>query len=207
MLQFRQFIKTHPDFFRHQKSVVVHPHDELLAKTILRFIPNYITPNQLTLFRIMATPFVFFLTLYNFYTLGIVTFVLVAFTDAMDGSMARTRGQITEFGKIFDPLADKFLIGSMVLILVFSNFPAWLGFTILALEIILIVAATIFTTKFHTVRAANRWGKTKMMLQVIAVGITMMALLFQFPYLLTIAAWVFGISIGCAVISLFKKGI
>ncbi len=207
MFTFRKFVKMHPDFFRTLKADHVFPHDRFLAWTFLKFFPKYVTPNQITLFRIFATPFVFVLILFEHYQIGIVAFMLVAFTDALDGSMARTRDQITEFGKIFDPLADKLLIGSMVLILVFRYLPPWLGFAILGIEILFIISATVATTRFKTVKAANRWGKTKMILQVIAVGITLMALLLEFPYLLTVAAWVFGVSIGFALISLFSQGI
>jgi len=173
----------------------------------LKWLPKSWTPNRVTAFRVIATPVVFLLILFGYYKIGVLAFVIVAFTDAIDGSMARTRGQITKFGMMFDPLADKFLIGSMVLLLVFKYFDFWLGIATLGLEIVFIASAYIAKVKFKTVRMANLWGKLKMLLQVLAVFITLLALLFEFPYLLTIAAWLFGLAIGFAIVSLFAHGI
>lgn len=207
MLFIETFKRKHPDLFRYQKAEHVFVHDKILAQTILRFIPHSITPNRVTMFRILATPIVVLLTLYGHYFSGVVAFVLVAFTDAIDGSLARTRNQITRFGMLFDPLADKLLIGIMVLILVFQNFHYLLGVALLGLEITFMLTALVAKAKFNTVRAANVWGKLKMILQVVAVFVTLLALLFGTPYLLGIAAWLFGLAIGFAVISLFAHGV
>ena len=207
MGRIKKFIERHPHLFESLKAEKVFPHDELMARTVLKAFPRTVTPNEVTLFRIIATPFVFLLILYDYLDIGIVAFILVAFTDAIDGSMARTRHQITRFGMLFDPLADKFLIGSMVLLLVFKNFNFWLGFGILGVEIILIMTALVAKVKFKTVRAANRWGKLKMILQVAAVFLTLLALLLDFPSLLTYAAGLFGLAIGAAIVSLFAHSI
>lgn len=201
------FKKKHPDLFAYLPSESVFPHDLFLARTILRFIPMSITPNRVTLFRILATPVVVALILYGFYLSGVIAFVLVAFTDAIDGSMARTRNQVTKFGMLFDPLADKLLIGIMVLLLVFQNFHYLLGVALLGIEILFIMTALIAKTRFNTVRAANVWGKIKMILQVFAVFLTLIALVFHTPYILSLAAWVFGLAIGFALISLFSHGV
>jgi CDP-diacylglycerol---glycerol-3-phosphate 3-phosphatidyltransferase len=200
------FVEKHPDLFKYLPAKVVHPHDHFMARTVLRLFPKVVTPNRITLFRVLATPVVFFIILLGFYEVGVISFLIVAFTDAIDGSMARTRNQITKFGMMFDPLADKLLIGSMVILLVFTHFNIWLGITILALEIIFMASALI-TYKFKTVKMANLWGKVKMLLQVIAMCFTMLALLLNFPYLLTVAAWIFGLAIGFAIVSLFSHGI
>ena len=207
MSYLQTFKSRHPDLFTYLPAEEIHPHDHFMARTILRFLPARMTPNQITLFRILATPVVFLMVMYDHYRLGVLSFVLVAFTDAIDGSLARTRNKITKFGMLFDPLADKLLIGSMVLLLVFENFDPWLGFALLGVEIIFIMTAAVAKIKFKTVRAANRWGKIKMLLQCIAVGLTMLALVFDAPILLTPAAGLFGLAIGFAVVSLFAHGI
>jgi len=185
----------------------VYPHDHFMARTVLRLFPNTVTPNMVTASRIIATPFVFLLILFDYNLVGIVAFILTAFTDAIDGSMARTRTQITKFGMMFDPLADKLLIGSLVLILVFRYYNIWLGVAILGIEILFMASALVAKYKFKTVRMANVWGKIKMILQVIAVCLTLLALLLDFPHLITVGAWVFGLAIGFAVVSLFAHGI
>ena len=195
------------DLFVFLQAKEVHPHDQLMAKTVLKIVPYFVTPNQITTMRVLATPLVFFLILSGEYSIGAFTFLIVAFTDTMDGSLARTRNQVTKFGMMFDPLADKLLIGSMVLLIVFQNFNVWLGITILILEIIFIVSASISTVYLRKVRQANSWGKIKMFLQVLAVFITLLALLLSEPALFGIASWIFGLAIGFAILSLFTHGV
>lgn len=207
MGRIKYFVTKHPELFNYLPGEEIHLHDQLIARTVLRFLPHGITPNRITAFRIFATPIVFLLVLFNYYILGIICFLFVAFTDVMDGSLARTQNKITKFGMVFDPLADKFLIGSMVLLLVFEYLPFWLGFATLGIEIIFIVVAFVAHYRFKTVRMANLWGKIKMILQVLAVFAILLALLLNFPIFLTIAAWLFGLAIGFAVVSLFAHGI
>jgi CDP-diacylglycerol---glycerol-3-phosphate 3-phosphatidyltransferase len=203
----KTFKKTHNDLFSYQKATVVHPHDRFLERTIIRFIPEWVTPNRLSVFRILATPFVFLLLATNIDKAGIAVFLLVAFTDALDGSIARTRNKITEFGKLADPLADKLLIGSMVFLLVFEYYGFAMGVTILVLEFYFIFFALVMKLRFKTVKGANLWGKIKMISQVIAVFVTLLALIFHSPLLFTLGAWMFGLAIGFAVLSLFRHGI
>lgn len=208
MRRIKYFVEKHPELFEYLPATNINPHDRLMERWFLRFLPaRYFTPNRITLLRILMTPVVFFLILFVQYKVGVALFLLTAFTDAIDGSMARTRNQITRFGMLFDPLADKLLIGSMVLLLVFRYFNFWLGFTILGIEIIFMVGATITKVKFRTIRMANLWGKMKMIFQVLAVFVTLLALLLDFPILLTVATWIFGLAIGFAILSLFTHGI
>lgn len=199
--------KNNSQMFTYLPATEVLPHDRFLEHTLLRLFPSSVTPNKLTALRIFLTPIVFLLTLYGHYRTGFFLFIVAATTDALDGSMARTQNKITRFGMLFDPLADKLLIGSMVLILVFRYFNNLLGIAILGLEIIIITSALVAKIKFKSEIMANRWGKIKMLLQVVAMSLTMLALLVDFPLLLSIAFWLFGLAIGFAILSLFKKGI
>ncbi|MBU0596630.1 CDP-alcohol phosphatidyltransferase family protein [Patescibacteria group bacterium] len=203
----KKYQLKHPDEFEYQKPKEVHPHDHFMDLVFLRFIPRWVTPNKITWFRFLATPIVVLTIAFGNYFVGIILFVIVAFTDAIDGSLARTRNKITKFGMMFDPLADKFLVGSLVLLLVFEYYDWWLGVALLGLEIAFIASALVVRYKFKTVHMANVWGKIKMILQVLAVFLTLSALLFNFPYLFTIGAWVFGLAIGFAVVSLFAHGV
>src|SRR5690349_9005018 len=92
--------------------------DQILARTLLPFIPHSVKPNAVTVFRFITLPFVLYLLFVENYKWGLILFALSAFSDAVDGALARTRGQITEWGKTFDPLADKLLISISVIILV-----------------------------------------------------------------------------------------
>jgi len=199
--------RKHPDLFEYLPADEVHPHDRFLENTILRLIPSFITPNILSLFRIFATPVVFFIILFGHYQIGVIAFVLVSFTDAMDGSLARTKNKITKFGMLIDPLADKLLIGSMVLLLVFRYLHFWLGVAVLGIEIAFISSAYVARVKFKTVRMANTWGKIKMFLQTLAVCSILIALVFENTIFLSIATGVLGLSVGFALVSLFRHGI
>ncbi|MBT3538737.1 CDP-alcohol phosphatidyltransferase family protein [Candidatus Parcubacteria bacterium] len=201
------FRRSHKDLFVYLPADEVHAHDHFLERTCLRWLPKFVTPNQISIFRIFFTPVVFFLILYGCYKTGVVLFLFNAFTDALDGSLARTKNQITKFGMMIDPLADKLLIGSMVLLLVFKHLNPWLGIAVLGIEIIFIVSAYVATTKFKNVRMANLWGKIKMVLQVVAVGVILIALVFEMPIFLNIASGILGLSIGFALVSLFRHGI
>ena len=66
--------------------------------------------NKITLGRILAIPLIISLMSFGLYGLAAICFILVAFSDALDGYLARRFGEVTEFGKFFDPLADKVLV-------------------------------------------------------------------------------------------------
>ncbi|MBF8280816.1 MAG: CDP-diacylglycerol--glycerol-3-phosphate 3-phosphatidyltransferase [Candidatus Magasanikbacteria bacterium] len=191
----------------HLHAPVIFLHDRILAKTVLRLIPRRVTPNMVTWFRIAATPFVIWLILSGHYGWGVPVFLLVAFTDMIDGAMARTRDQITQLGTILDPLADKFLVGSMVIILVFRYLNPIIGWLVVILEILFILSAAFYRIAKGPIKGANWWGKLKMMLQVVAVFFVLMALLIDFPWLFVVASWIFGAAIAAAVASLFSHGI
>ncbi|PIR74410.1 MAG: hypothetical protein COU35_02385 [Candidatus Magasanikbacteria bacterium CG10_big_fil_rev_8_21_14_0_10_47_10] len=201
------FVQKHPDLFRFQRAEHVFPHDKFLDKFFIQYISKRVTPNQVTGLRFFLTPFVVYIISVGAYIPGIVLFLFAAFTDALDGSLARTRNKITKFGMIIDPLADKLLVGSVVLLVVLQNFHILLGIAVLGIEIIFILTAMIAKIRFNTIRAANRWGKIKMILQVLAVFITLLALVIQSPALMTYAAWAFGLAIGFAIMSLFSHGL
>lgn len=202
-----RFATRHPDYFVFQNAPEVYPHDHFLKWTFLRFVPYSFTPNSMTLVRVVLTPLVAWLMVTHNYNVGIVVFVIAALTDALDGSMARTRNQITKFGMLFDPFADKFLIGVMILFVVIQNFDWRLAVAVLGIEILFIVMALVAEVKFKSVRAANIWGKIKMILQVLAVFLTLAGLIWNAEYLFTAAAWLFGVAIGFALISLFAHGV
>ncbi len=203
----KRFKHHHGDLFVYLHADEVHPHDYFLDKLFLRRLPAYVTPNRITMFRILSTPLVFFLILNGYYRVGIISFLLVASTDAMDGSLARTQNKITKFGMLLDPLADKFLVGSMILILVFRYLNPWLGIAILGIEVIFIVSALVARIKFKTVRMANNWGKIKMFLQVLAMCAIMFGLVLDVPIFFSFATGILGLAIGFAIVSLFKHGL
>lgn len=184
----------------------VYWHDKILAKTLLKLFPKKVLPNHITAFRFAATPAVVLLMLDQRYYIGLFAFLIVAFSDALDGSMARTRNQITEWGKMYDPLADKILIGSMVFIIVLQYIDFWASMIIIGLEIIIIIIAWIRKSKGLKVEA-NMWGKIKMILQVAGVIILLLSIIFDLASLIPYASGALYLAIAFATVSLLSYGI
>lgn len=189
----------------YQKADVVHIHDRLLAATVLRFIPQAIKPNHITMFRFLATPFVIWFMFRGSYQIGLWTFLLVAFSDAVDGSLARTRDQITDWGKIYDPLADKLLIGAMVFVIVLRYIDFWAAMVIIGVEAMIIASAWWWKHNGYAVQS-NVWGKIKMILQVLGVVLLLLGVVFDWEALLPFTQGVFYLAIAFAIISLLTYG-
>ncbi|MDO8567007.1 MAG: CDP-alcohol phosphatidyltransferase family protein [bacterium] len=176
--------------------------DKILQRILLPLIPRFVTPNMVTWFRFITVPFVAYLFLQEFYLAGLLLFVVSAFSDAVDGSLARTRDQVTDWGKMYDPAADKLLIGLAAFILV-SKFLNWyLAATIIGIEFFLIVGA-YYRRRFHGVPIEAEFsGKIKMVLQSLGVAAILLSAVFHIPTFLTIAAYLLYLAIVFAIISL-----
>ena len=150
--------------------------DELLAATFLKFIPTSVKPNHLTVFRFITVPFVLILLWNEVYIGGIILFTISAFSDALDGAMARTRNQITDWGKVYDPLADKLLIGLSAMIVVGRELSLPLALTMIFLEIVIILIS--FWRKYIRGEEikAKRVGKIKMILQSFGLGFLLLGI-------------------------------
>lgn len=153
------------------------PHDYLMKYIILPFFPRFVRPNHLTVARFLMTPVVFWLLLTGNYRWGIVAFIIAAFTDAIDGSMARVRDQITEWGTAYDPVSDKILISSVLILLMFRHLNIYLASAIVALEILHVIGGIIIKRRGGVVMAFL-WGKIKMVLQAIGVALLLIYLEF-----------------------------
>lgn len=194
------------DKFTFQKADHLFWHDPLMKRTFLRLIPRSVHPNHITVFRLFITPFVALLMVSEHYYIGMLAFLFAAFTDVLDGSLARTRDQITNWGKIFDPVSDKILIGSMVFIIVLKYIDIWASLVIIFLEII-IVALAWYRRHEGLVVEANRWGKIKMFLQVLGVAILLFSIIYDLEGLLPFASGTLYLAIAFSVISLLTYGI
>ena len=153
----------------------------------------------------LATPFVFLFIIMGDWPVGIPVFIIVALTDALDGSMARLRNQVTAWGTLFDPLADKLLVGGVLFILILRYIDIYISGAIIILELAVIVGAWLKTRK-GIVLSAGRWGKIKMLLQVIGVSLLMFAVFLRIPTLHLVAEWILIASIGFAILNIFWRG-
>lgn len=188
-----------------EKAEKIFFHDKILAKTILPFFPKFILPNHITVFRFLATPLLVILMLNENYLIGLAAFLIISFTDAIDGSMARIRNQVTSWGRIYDPLADKILIGSMVFVIILQ-FDFWTSILIIFLEIVIIFTAWLRKRRGEMIQA-NIWGKIKMLLQVLGVIILLLSMVFDWAALLPFASGTLYLAIAFAIVSLLSHGI
>ena len=129
-------------------------------------------PNALTVLRILAVP-VLVVALVdetpNGDTIAAIVFALAALTDGLDGYIARRREQVTTFGKLMDPLADKLLIVAALISLVsLDRIAAWVAMVIIARELAVTGLRGLAADR-GVVIAASWLGKLKTLLQVIAI--------------------------------------
>ncbi len=129
-------------------------------------------PNLLTVARIMLVPVLVAVLLGNTPEgdiLAAVVFALASLTDFVDGYLARSRAEITTFGKLMDPLADKLLIVAALLSLVSLNrLAAWVAMVIITRELAVTVLR-MGATQAGVVMAASMFGKIKTCLQIAAI--------------------------------------
>lgn len=129
--------------------------------------------NRLTLIRVVLVPvFMFFYLnkeVTNFDLIALVVFVVASLTDSLDGYIARSRNQITKFGKFMDPLADKLLVVAALICFVEAYLiPSWMAFIIIAREF-MVTGMRILAASENITVAASSWGKVKTITQMVAI--------------------------------------
>lgn len=138
------------------------------------------TPNKLTVFRMCLVPVIVIVSLINIpqsflgipvtYWIMELLFVIGAITDKLDGYLARKNNQVTNFGKFLDPIADKVLVISALIILVGEQkLPTWIPIIIILREFAVSGYRLIAVQQNGKVVAANIWGKLKTVTQMIAI--------------------------------------
>ncbi len=185
---------------------LLYPHDRILAKTVLPLIPRVVTPNHVTIFRYGTIPFIIYFLFNENYLIGLPLFVFSACTDAIDGSLARTRKMITRWGTFYDPVADKLLIMSTILLLVFRFLPPWFAAVIVLLELLIGIGGYVYR-KEGKMQSANVFGKWKMFAQSTGVTLILAAAAFGAPWLIPYAMVTLSVAIVLAVISLYTYGL
>ncbi|MBI5699216.1 CDP-diacylglycerol--glycerol-3-phosphate 3-phosphatidyltransferase [Candidatus Saganbacteria bacterium] len=127
-------------------------------------------PNLITLGRILALPLFLALLYFAPPVWAAGCFLVLALSDAADGILARYLGEVTDLGKILDPLADKVIVVSALIALIdLRNVPA--------LPVIIIVARDLLVSAGRT-SGAGIWGKIKTVFQIVAV----LMLILNWPY-------------------------
>ena len=99
-----------------------------------------------------------------------VIFIIASITDKLDGYIARSRNQVTAFGKFLDPLADKILVlAAMVMLVEMSKLPSWIPIIVLTREFVVSGYRLVAVEKDGKVIAASKCGKLKTVSQMFAI--------------------------------------
>ena len=153
-------------------------------------------PNKITLTRIFMIPvFVLFFYLdvmngWN-YLVAAIVFVLAAFTDALDGHIARSRGLVTNLGKFLDPIADKVLVSTALILLLTRGrafevdfFAGW-GLIVAGICVAVILARELIVSGFRMIAAgrgivlaADKLGKIKTVFQDLSIALILAGMAF-----------------------------
>ena len=137
-------------------------------------------PNKLTIFRIVLVPIMVIIPFLGIqgelfkipisYLLIDLIFIVASLTDKLDGYLARKNNQVTTFGKFLDPLADKILVlTAMIMLVEMTKLPAWIPIIVLAREFLVSGYRLIAVEKGGTVISASKWGKLKTVTQMTAI--------------------------------------
>jgi len=158
---------------------IKHWFDSLPLSPAERKIFNF--PNVLTMLRITVVPVLFFLLLSPGPTWSLVIaglFVLASFTDMLDGWVARRYGIVTTMGKFLDPIADKLVVNTaMILMIPIGRIPAWVAAVIVIRDFVVDGIRSIASAD-GIVIAASPLGKQKTVCQAFAVT----ALIIHYPF-------------------------
>ena len=167
--------------------------------------------NVLTGVRLLLVP-VFLVTLFvdhgqsvQWRLAAFGVFVVAAFTDRLDGQLARSRGLVTAFGTVADPIADKALTGSALIGLSMLGLVPWWA-TLLMMGREIGITLLRFAVLRHGIIPASRGGKAKTLTQAIAIGFYLLPLTELLDADLAVA-WVRGVLLGLAVVLTVGTGI
>lgn len=133
------------------------------------------TPNKLTLLRVIMIPV--FMVVYMYFNvypiISAAIFALAFLTDMLDGYLARKNNQVSNFGKIMDPLADKVLVAAAMVLLTASGIiNPWVTVLVLAREFA-VSGIRIAAAAEGNVVAASVWGKIKTIWQFVAITLAL----------------------------------
>ena len=165
-------------------------------------LPNWITVSRMA----MAIPFLFLLEANGLERYAAGLFAFAALTDALDGYLARRLNQVTDLGKLLDPLVDKVLItGALVALVARGVVPAWSVTIVLFREFVVTGMRAVEAQRGVTIPAG--WpGKVKAFLQMVAV---VMLIWMLDPHgrgvtpdlITTVGMWIYWASVALAVFS------
>ena len=172
--------------------------------------------NKLTIFRIILVPIMVIIPFLGIqgelfsipitYLIIDLIFIIASITDKLDGYIARSRNQVTTFGKFLDPLADKILVlTAMIMLVEMGRLPAWIPVIVLSREFIVSGYRLIAVEKGGKVIAASVWGKLKTVTQMIAIILAFVDLnAFGECFTVNLTGFAFGLNLVVTVMMIIQ---
>ncbi len=162
-------------------------------------------PNKITIIRVSLIPLFAVILLVDIPYKNILSafiFAMLSISDFLDGYFARKKKQVTEFGKLIDPIADKLLISTALIFLIGKGVELWMAAAIIAREVIL-TAIRIYLLPSRIVVPSSNFGKAKTVVQSIAIVFVLLNL--PFSWYLMLAAVLITIISGFEYLIRIKK--
>jgi cardiolipin synthase len=140
---------------------------------VIRTRDFFLLPNLLAIFRILILPFIFYFlaqdTQADFVT-ALILIILAIASDVLDGYTARRLNQVTDLGKILDPVADKLGLAAFVIfIIIHRGFPIWTAGLLFFKDILTLIAGVLMVKRRGMVLMSTNWGKLNSWIWVITV--------------------------------------
>ena len=182
--------------FNVQKTI-----DDLIDKVFLRYIPNTVRPNQITTVRFVLIPIIYWFLAQNDVGIALIIFIIAASTDFIDGAMARTRHQITDLGKVIDPIADKLLIMTALLYIGIEYTLIKIFIVYIIFELFAVLIGYFFSFAIGKPIGANVFGKIKLILQCLSIGIFMLGVLLSDNSMISISMYILFVALFFAIMA------
>jgi len=163
---------------------------------LIKYIPNILTVIRIVLIPFFVLPF-FYTSMYGYYSIfiGALLFIILASTDSIDGYLARKYNVVSDFGKYWDPLADKLLVyAAFFLLSYFGWFPLWVILLLLSRETLVTLHRSVALAKGNAIAAVNS-GKIKTTVQMITVIATLVYITNEVYHFIKLPVWVSTIPI------------
>ena len=131
---------------------------------VSNFRQKYLTniwnvPNVLTMIRLALIPVFVLLHAFYLHKLALLTFCVASFTDWLDGHIARKYSLITDFGKLMDPLADKLMVCTALIMQGISSYFPWVAIVIVLIKEAVMIYGSSYMLAHDVVVYAHSWGK------------------------------------------------
>jgi cardiolipin synthase (CMP-forming) len=172
---------------------------------MVQFKELYNFSNGLSVLRLlMAFPmYILVVNGQNYYAVALIS--LAVLTDIGDGYFARKLNQVTEMGKIIDPLADKvYVAGTFIALIITGDFPLWYAIVIIGRDLLIVTAGIILSKRIKTIPMSNYIGKAAVLMIGQSIIIALLKLDSIMEYSIALALFGVAMSLTSYTINLIK---